>query len=153
MIYWYFISIVVIVKLHFSKKSRVETTQLLKIVLYNKSVLGVQILSFCFVVSNEVLFLTSNVALEEDAATAAAGEDEDGKRAITYQISRNKGLTPKRKKEQRNPRVKHRKKFRKAVIKRKSQVNYKCDDNLFVWNVKHWELKIIFVMPNELCLC
>lgn len=74
--------------------------------------------------SLEVLFLTSDVALEEDDA-GAAGEDQDGKRAITYQISRNKGLTPKRKKEQRNPRVKHRKKFRKAVIKRKSQVSYK----------------------------
>ena len=83
--------------------------------------------SFCFVykLRHKILFLTSNVALEEDDAAAAAGEDQDGKRAITYQISRNKGLTPKRKKEQRNPRVKHRKKFRKAVIKRKSQVSYK----------------------------
>lgn len=50
-------------------------------------------------------------------------EESNEKRAITYQISRNKGLTPKRKKEQRNPRVKHRKKFRKAVIKRRSQVS------------------------------
>ncbi len=39
----------------------------------------------------------------------------DGKRGITFQIAKNKGLTPKRKKEQRNPRVKHRKKFVKAV--------------------------------------
>lgn len=62
----------------------------------------------------------SDEVLEED--NVAAGADTDGKRAITYQISRNKGLTPKRKKEQRNPRVKHRKKFRKAVIKRRSQV-------------------------------
>ncbi|CAB3997537.1 Hypothetical predicted protein [Paramuricea clavata] len=50
-------------------------------------------------------------------------EDADGKRGITYQISKNKGLTPKRKKEVRNPRLKHRKKFVKAKIKRKSQVN------------------------------
>ncbi|XP_066296567.1 something about silencing protein 10-like [Branchiostoma lanceolatum] len=50
------------------------------------------------------------------------GEEEDGKRAITYEISKNKGLTPKRKKEERNPRVKLRKKYRKAKIRRKGQV-------------------------------
>ncbi|XP_028392447.1 something about silencing protein 10-like [Dendronephthya gigantea] len=49
--------------------------------------------------------------------------DAEGKRGITYQISKNKGLTPKRKKEVRNPRLKHRKKFVKAKIKRKSKVN------------------------------
>ena len=38
------------------------------------------------------------------------------------QISQNKGLTAKKKKELRNPRVKHRKKFYKAKVKRKSQV-------------------------------
>ena len=42
---------------------------------------------------------------------------EDGKRGISYQMATNKGLTPKRKKEQRNPRVKHRKKYVKAVKK------------------------------------
>lgn len=47
---------------------------------------------------------------------------EEGKRGITYQIAKNKGLTPHRKKEQRNPRVKHRNKFRKAKIRRKGQV-------------------------------
>ena len=71
-------------------------------------------------------------------------EGEDGKRAVTYQvnpasynftdiisfcvsvvqISRNRGLIPQRKKELRNPRVKHRNKFRKALIKHKGQVYY-----------------------------
>lgn len=49
-------------------------------------------------------------------------DEDDEKRPISYQISRNKGLTPKRSKEQRNPRVKHRKKFKKALQKRKGQV-------------------------------
>mmetsp|Transcript_14524 Transcript_14524/g.25513 ORF Transcript_14524/g.25513 Transcript_14524/m.25513 type:complete len:109 (-) Transcript_14524:3-329(-) len=49
-------------------------------------------------------------------------EAEGGKRAITYQIEKNKGLTPHKKKELRNPRVKHRMKFRKAKIRRRGQV-------------------------------
>lgn len=48
--------------------------------------------------------------------------NDEGKRAITYQIAKNKGLTPHRKKEQRNPRVKHRNKYRKAKIRRKGAV-------------------------------
>lgn len=48
--------------------------------------------------------------------------DDEGKRAITYQIAKNKGLMPHRKKEQRNPRVKHRNKYRKAKIRRKGAV-------------------------------
>ncbi|XP_068598877.1 something about silencing protein 10 [Brachionichthys hirsutus] len=53
------------------------------------------------------------------------GEEEpepDAKRGITYQMAKNKGLTPKRKKIDRNPRVKHREKFRRAKIRRKGQV-------------------------------
>lgn len=46
----------------------------------------------------------------------------DVKRGITYQISKNKGLTPRRKKELRNPKVKNRMKYRKAKIRRKGQV-------------------------------
>lgn len=46
----------------------------------------------------------------------------DEKRAITYEMAKNKGLTPHRKKEYRNPRVKHRMKYRKAKIRRKGQV-------------------------------
>lgn len=49
------------------------------------------------------------------------GEDDE-RRQITYQMSKNKGLTPFRKKELRNPRVKHRNKFRKAIIRRKGAV-------------------------------
>lgn len=48
--------------------------------------------------------------------------DGDEKRGITYQMAKNKGLTPKRKKIDRNPRVKHREKFRRAKIRRKGQV-------------------------------
>ncbi|XP_034947587.1 something about silencing protein 10 [Chelonus insularis] len=44
------------------------------------------------------------------------------KRPITYEIAKNKGLTPYRKKELRNPRVKHRLKYRKAIIRRKGAV-------------------------------
>ncbi|XP_043828325.1 something about silencing protein 10 [Dromiciops gliroides] len=53
-------------------------------------------------------------------------EDEDAepgaKRAISYQMAKNKGLTPRRKKIDRNPRVKHREKFRRAKIRRRGQV-------------------------------
>jgi len=53
-------------------------------------------------------------------------EDAEGeiheKRGINYTIAKNKGLTPYRKKELRNPRVKHRMKFRKATVRRKGQV-------------------------------
>ena len=38
-------------------------------------------------------------------------------------MAKNKGLTPKRKKINRNPRVKHREKYRRAQIKRKGQVS------------------------------
>lgn len=49
-------------------------------------------------------------------------EDVGEKREITYQIAKNKGLTPRRKKDQRNPRVKHKLKYRKAKIRRKGAV-------------------------------
>ena len=44
------------------------------------------------------------------------------KRAATYEILKNKGLTPHRKKENRNPRVKKRDKYEKALIAKKGQV-------------------------------
>ncbi|XBW35971.1 hypothetical protein QEN19_001544 [Hanseniaspora menglaensis] len=46
--------------------------------------------------------------------------DEDGKRAINYQILKNKGLTPHRGKDNRNSRVKKRKKYEKAQKKLRS---------------------------------
>ncbi|XP_072101253.1 something about silencing protein 10 isoform X4 [Mobula birostris] len=58
----------------------------------------------------------------ENTATVREMLGADEKRKITYQIAKNKGLTPKRKKIDRNPRVKHREKFRRAKIRRKGQV-------------------------------
>ncbi|KAL5277263.1 UTP3 family protein [Megaselia abdita] len=49
-------------------------------------------------------------------------DEEDEKRGITYQMAKNKGLMPSRKKEVRNPRVKNKLKFRKANIRRKGAV-------------------------------
>uniref|UniRef100_A0A3P9AMF0 Sas10 C-terminal domain-containing protein n=1 Tax=Esox lucius TaxID=8010 RepID=A0A3P9AMF0_ESOLU len=61
---------------------------------------------------------------DEAGLEVAADEVEypDAKRKISYQMAKNKGLTPKRKKIDRNPRVKHREKFRRAKIRRKGQV-------------------------------
>lgn len=46
--------------------------------------------------------------------------DDNGKRALNYQIMKNKGLTPHRNKDNRNSRVKKRKKYEKAQKKLKS---------------------------------
>ncbi|KAL1478260.1 hypothetical protein MTO96_016444 [Rhipicephalus appendiculatus] len=60
----------------------------------------------------------------EDQEQLDEDEEEGGdeRRGITYQIAKNKGLTAKRKKEYRNPRVRHKMKYRKAKISRKGQV-------------------------------
>jgi Sas10 C-terminal domain. len=76
--------------------------------------------SNCLTVS-QVSSSTGESELEKDKDVEEE-EKEEVKRGITYQIAKNKGLTPHRKKEQRNPRVKHRNKFRKARICRKGQV-------------------------------
>ena len=59
-------------------------------------------------------------AREGKLAELAEELGEGGKRAINYQILKNKGLTPKRKKENRNSRVKKRKKYEVAQKKLKS---------------------------------
>ncbi|XP_046966324.1 something about silencing protein 10 [Vanessa cardui] len=59
-----------------------------------------------------------SLSKDNEQITEAVGD----KREITYQIAKNKGLTPYRKKEQRNPRVKHKLKYRKAKIRRKGAV-------------------------------
>jgi hypothetical protein len=55
--------------------------------------------------------------------STAADEVEDGKkRAISYEIMKNRGLTAHKKKSNRNPRVKKREAFEKATKARKGQV-------------------------------
>ncbi|EAT35908.1 AAEL011958-PA [Aedes aegypti] len=49
-------------------------------------------------------------------------EEGDRKRKITYQMAKNKGLTARKKKDQRNIRVKNRRKFQKAHVRRKGTV-------------------------------
>lgn len=49
-------------------------------------------------------------------------DDPESKRAASYEIMANRGLRPHRKKSNRNPRVKKREAYDKAVLKRKSQV-------------------------------
>ncbi|XP_053692346.1 something about silencing protein 10 [Sabethes cyaneus] len=56
---------------------------------------------------------------EEDQEEESAG---DAKRKITYQMAKNKGLTPHKRKDERNIRVKNRRKFQKALVRRKGTV-------------------------------
>ncbi|XP_054028604.1 something about silencing protein 10 [Dryobates pubescens] len=58
----------------------------------------------------------------EEGDVLEGEEDPNKKRGVTYQMIKNKGLTPRRKKIDRNPRVKHREKFRRAKIRRRGQV-------------------------------
>ncbi|KAK5664088.1 hypothetical protein OQA88_303 [Cercophora sp. LCS_1] len=59
-------------------------------------------------------------ARKGERVVEAAELGPDGKRQITYQIQKNKGLAPKRKKEVRNPRVKKRMKFEEKQKKLKT---------------------------------
>ena len=67
-------------------------------------------------------FMDDSESDDDDLMKNDTTGEEEEKRAITYEMEKNKGLTPKRKREQRNPRVKYRKKYEKAVIRRKGQV-------------------------------
>ncbi|XP_074594463.1 UTP3 small subunit processome component Sas10 [Brevipalpus obovatus] len=60
--------------------------------------------------------------MEEEMGDMDSDGKEGSRRPINYQIAKNKGLTPSKKKELRNPRVKHRKKFKKAKSNRRGQV-------------------------------
>lgn len=76
--------------------------------------------------SEESGFSDNDIETEDIKASTSSQEivpeDVGEKREITYQIAKNKGLTPHRKKDQRNPRVKHKLKYRKAKIRRKGAV-------------------------------
>ncbi|KAG0309081.1 hypothetical protein BGZ98_005403 [Dissophora globulifera] len=61
-----------------------------------------------------------NESLEKSTSFEDTSIDPSDKRSISWQILKNKGLTPHRKKEQRNPRVKHRNKYETAKKKIKS---------------------------------
>lgn len=64
----------------------------------------------------------SSESEDEKEAEKMETEDGDTKRQITRQIAKNKGLTATKRRELRNPRVKNKIKFRKAVIRRKGAV-------------------------------
>lgn len=65
----------------------------------------------------------SEMALDEDEEEGEEEEEEE-KRYVNKEIALNKGIVPHRKKEQRNPRVKHRNKYRKALKNRRGAVSY-----------------------------
>lgn len=71
----------------------------------------------------ENTYNNENEDIEEDDI------EGDEKRGITYKIAKNKGLTPKRSKLQRNPRVKNRVKYQKAMKRRKGAVREVRDQN------------------------
>jgi len=90
---------------------------------------------------------------EKDDTILNIINEEKAKRSITYQMAKNRGLTPYRKKELRNPRVKHRNKYRKAKIRRKGAVckiqklNFIVTDTRAFGNVL---CKIYFLQVREI---
>lgn len=64
-------------------------------------------------------------SMKDEKDNTTLDKNEEIKRAITYEMAKNRGLTPYRKKELRNPRVKHRNKYRKATIRRRGAVRIK----------------------------
>uniref|UniRef100_A0A2M4AJE1 Putative disrupter of silencing sas10 n=1 Tax=Anopheles triannulatus TaxID=58253 RepID=A0A2M4AJE1_9DIPT len=59
---------------------------------------------------------------DEDDEKEEEELDEEGKRKITYQMAKNKGLTVRKRRDQRNVRVKNKMKYRKALIRRKGAI-------------------------------
>lgn len=54
--------------------------------------------------------------------SAGPGAESEDRRAVTNEMEKNRGMTAVRKKTIKNPRVKHRLKYAKAVVRRKGQV-------------------------------
>ncbi|ESO11893.1 hypothetical protein HELRODRAFT_190072 [Helobdella robusta] len=71
--------------------------------------------------SAELSFLADEFQKIEDDVEDG-DEVVDTRRGINKTIEKNRGLTPHRKKENKNPRVKHRNKYRKSKIRRKGQI-------------------------------
>ena len=67
---------------------------------------------------------TDEAKVRRHAAVAGTLQEaeREGPRGVSREIMKNKGLTKYRRKDERNPRVKYRKKAERAVKKRKSQV-------------------------------
>ncbi|XP_035776865.1 something about silencing protein 10-like [Anopheles albimanus] len=85
--------------------------------------------------SEDEAYLTKKLKLLADHETASNPNEEDddkdkeeeeldeeGKRKITYQMAKNKGLTVRKRRDQRNIRVKNKLKYRKALIRRKGAI-------------------------------
>lgn len=64
-----------------------------------------------------------------EAAEEPAVLTSDGRRAASREIMQNRGLVPHRPRINRNPRVKKREKFRRAIIRRKGQVRDNVPEN------------------------
>jgi len=71
--------------------------------------------------NSELLLKNDLDDIIEEKNSSYAGIN-DGRRSITHEIQKNRGLTPRRKKEHKNPRVKNRLKYRKAKIRRRGQI-------------------------------
>ncbi|MFH4974843.1 hypothetical protein AB6A40_001552 [Gnathostoma spinigerum] len=68
------------------------------------------------------VIMSTSDNMEEDMDIAEEQiDDNDPKRSITYQMKKNKGLSTKRKKGTQHSRVKKRKQFEKAMVKKRSQ--------------------------------
>ena len=76
-------------------------------------------LIFCQFINKQFLFDLKRARTKNEEDEGEESEyDEDGKRKITYKMSKNKGFIPKRQKKRRNPRVKHRGKLQSVSVKR-----------------------------------